>query len=232
MAEQDRYSQLKAEEKEKTLQIAETTKKYKDLQNAFLKEQDENTKEQTELKRQKNEAQVEKDLHIQYLERQIQGQQSCEDRLHLKKETELQKEIDRLKQVLSTEREVNTAVEQHLKMRVQDLNSKYKQQEAKREAEVSRIENERNDIKDKKTKANEEIQTIVEQIKLDTEERKRREEEQQAEQEAKEQKIKEKMSMDDAARYIQRRWDWFQTEGKFLAKKGKKGRKGKKKKKK
>ena len=38
--------------------------------------------------------------------------------------------------------------------------------------------------------------------------------------------------MDDAARYIQRRWDWFQTEGKFLAKKGKKGRKGKKKKKK
>ena len=45
MAEQDRYSQLKAEEKEKTLQIAETTKKYKDLQNAFLKEQDENTKE-------------------------------------------------------------------------------------------------------------------------------------------------------------------------------------------
>jgi len=49
---------------------------------------------------------------------------------------------------------------------------------------------------------------------------------------AKEQKIKEKMSMEDAARYIQRRWDWFKTEGKLLAKKGKKGRKGKKKKKK
>ena len=45
-------------------------------------------------------------------------------------------------------------------------------------------------------------------------------------------KIREKMSMEDAARYIQRRWNWFQTEGKFLAKKGKKGRKGKKKKKK
>ena len=80
----------------------------------------------TELKRQKNEAQVEKDLHIQYLERQIQGQQSCEDRLHLKKETELQKEIDRLKGVLATEREVNEAVEAHLKQRVQELNSKYK----------------------------------------------------------------------------------------------------------
>ena len=90
----------------------------KDLQNSYSKEQDENQKEMTELKRQKNEAQVEKDLHIQYLERQIQGKQSCEDRLHKKKETELQKEIDSMKQKLSTEREVNEAVEKHLKMRV------------------------------------------------------------------------------------------------------------------
>jgi len=40
------------------------------------------------------------------------------------------------------------------------------------------------------------------------------------------------MDMEDAARYIQRKWKWFQDEGKFLAKKrkGKKGKKGKKKK--
>ena len=53
-----------------------------------------------------------------------------------------------------------------------------------------------------------------------------------ADDDADEQKRKEKMSMEDAARYIQRRWQWFQTEGRFLAKKSKKGRKGKKKKKK
>ena len=46
-------------------------------------------------------------------------------------------------------------------------------------------------------------------------------------------KLKEKEEMDMAAKYIQRKWNWFQTEGKFLAKKrkGKKGgKKGKKKK--
>ena len=37
--------------------------------------------------------------------------------------------------------------------------------------------------------------------------------------------------MDLAAKYIQRKWNWFQTEGKFLAKK-RKGKKGKGKKKK
>lgn len=40
------------------------------------------------------------------------------------------------------------------------------------------------------------------------------------------------MSMDDAARFIQRKWTWFNTVGKFLAKKRKKGKKGGKKKKK
>ena len=38
--------------------------------------------------------------------------------------------------------------------------------------------------------------------------------------------------MDAAAKYIQKKWHWFQTEGKLFAKKrkGKKGKKGKKKK--
>ena len=127
--DQNRYDQLKTQEKELTTAIQETTAKYKKEQNNFSREQDENQKEQTELKRQKNEAQVEKDLHIQYLERQIMGKQSCEDRLHKKKETELQKEIDRLRGVLATEQEVNGAVEVHLKERVQMLNAKYKSQE-------------------------------------------------------------------------------------------------------
>lgn len=163
----------------------------------------------TELKRQKNEAQIEKDLHIQYLERNIQGKQSCEERLQKKKETELQKEIDRLKDVLNTELQVNKAVEVHLKERVTLLNAKYKEQEAKREAETQRIDNERNEIKERKAKASEEISEIMEKIKADTAERKKREEENQAEEESKEAKIREKMSMDDAARYIQRRWVWF-----------------------
>ena len=40
-----------------------------------------------------------------------------------------------------------------------------------------------------------------------------------------------KLGMDLAAKYIQKKWNWYQTEGKHLAKKRKKGKKGKKKKK-
>jgi hypothetical protein len=164
IADSHKYEKLKEDERELTQQIQETTAKYKKLQNDFSREQEENNKEMSELKRQKNETQVEKDLHIQYLERRIQGEQSCQDRLHTKEENELQKEINRLDSVLSTEQEVNRAVEVHLKERVAMLNSRYREQDAKREAEVARIEAERNEIKDRKEKAAVENLEIMEWI--------------------------------------------------------------------
>lgn len=73
-----------------------------------------------------------------------------------------------------------------MKERVSLLQSQYKNQEAKKDSEVARIETERNEIKERKTRANEEIQSIVEMIKVDTEERKKREEEQDNEDAGKE----------------------------------------------
>ena len=64
IADSHRYERLKEEERDLTQQIQETTARYKKLQNDYSLEQDENTKEMKELKRQKNEAQVEKELHI------------------------------------------------------------------------------------------------------------------------------------------------------------------------
>ena len=99
----NKYEKLKEEERSLTQQIQDTNAQYKQLQNDFARESEENSKEMSELKRAKNEAQVEKDLHIQYLERQIMGSQSCEDRMHQKREVELQKQIDHLERVLKTE---------------------------------------------------------------------------------------------------------------------------------
>lgn len=67
---------------------------------------------------------------------------------------------------------------------------------------------------------------IEEEIK----EKDQRNHEEKERQEELERKIHEKIDMEDAARYIQRKWKWYQEVGKFLAKKKKKGKKGKKKK--
>ena len=72
---------------------------------------------------------------------------------------------------------------------------------------------------------------MLREIAKDDEERKRREHDEESKKEEEEQKLKDKMSMDDAARFIQRKWTWFQTVGRFQAKKRKgKKKKGKKKK--
>jgi len=56
-------------------------------------------------------------------------------------------------------------------------------------------------------------------------ERAREEAEEAFEAEKQEALLREKMAMDDASRFIQRKWNWFQTVGRFLAKKeGQKGR--------
>ena len=83
-----------------------------------------------------------------------------------------------------------------------------------------------------KAAADEENKRIMDLIKKDNEERKHLEDDEKKAEEDERAKAQEKMAMDDAARYIQSRWQWYQDEGRFLAKKGKKGRKGKGKKKK
>ena len=74
---------------------------------------------------------------------------------------------------------------------------------------------------------------VLEMINKDDEARKQREEREKEKEEEEIQKVKDKMSMEDAAKYIQRKWNWYQTVGKTLAKKKRGGKgKGKKKKKK
>lgn len=68
-------------------------------------------------------------------------------------------------------------------------------------------------------------------IQQEIDEKNKRDKEELDRQEELERRRREKMDMEDAARYIQRKWKWFQEVGKFMAKK-KKGRKGGKKKKK
>lgn len=228
MAEADRYEQLKDKERKLNAEILEVSVTYKKLRNEFAKENDENQQEIIDLKQRVNETLVEKELHEQYLTRQLQGRQSMFDRNFLKQETLLNNEIAQLREQLETEVEVSETVKAHLRVKRDELNKMSKEREDKREKQVAELEKEKEDIKTKKRQARDDFDEFTKKILLDDDERRKRAEVEKAEEDEEESKIREKMSMEDAARYIQGRWKWFQEEGKFLAKKGKKGRKGKK----
>ena len=87
------------------------------------------------------------------------------------------------------------------------------------------------EIAKKKDDHDREIERMHGMIQSEDDERRKREKEESERQDELERKKQEKLDMEDAARYIQRKWQWYQEVGRFMVKK-KKGRKGGKKKKK
>ena len=232
--ESNQFDDLKKTEKDLTNKIKKVTEEYRKAQNEYVRETDENNRDIADLKKKVNEADVVAKIDIQYLERQILGAQSCQDRLYKQEETDLMDQIKALEAELATENEVNKSVKDHLAKKQAELNKRAGETDHKMETERKKLETEKTEIKDKKTQAQMEMQRIVEDINKDNEDRKRREDQDKEKEEEEQHKVQEKMSMEDAARFIQRKWVWFQTVGKHLAKKrkgGKKGGKGKKKKK-
>ena len=202
----NQFEELKRQEKDLTSKIKKVTEEYRKAQNEYVRETDENNQEIADLKKKVNEADVEAKLHIQYLERQIQGAQSCQDRLYKQEETELMNQIKVLEAELATENEVNMSVKDHLAKKQAELNKLAGETDDKMETEKKRLETEKTEIKDQKTQAQMEMQQIVEEINKDNEDRKRREDIEKEREEEEEAKIKDKMSMEDAARFIQRKW--------------------------
>lgn len=108
------------------------------------------------------------------------------------------------------------------------LQRKADDQDKTREKRVDLLEKEREDIHRKREDDEREISRMHQLILQEAEEKGKREREEQDRQAELERKRQEKMDMEDAARYIQRKWKWYQDVGKHLAKKKKKGKKGKK----
>ena len=231
LAKQSEFERLREEEKQLNFKIKQVTENERKAKDETAKQQHEDNLEIAEKKKTVNETEVEAKLHIQYQERFIEGAQSCQDRLYKKVESQMQAQIDALTKQLDTESLVTKTIKDHLSKKQMQLVDLTKARESKKDKEGAELEAEKLRILGMRQAAQEEYEEIKRMIADDDEYRKHIAQMEAEKQAAEDEKVKEKMSMDDAARFIQRKWNWFQTVGKFLAKK-KKGRKGKKGKKK
>lgn len=140
-------------------------------------------------------------------------------------------QIESMRKKLDTENLVTTTIKKHLATKVAELKDLSSKRDALREKEIADLELEKKKVTDKRLEAQQEYDKVKDDILNDDENRQRIALLEKQKQSKEDEKVKEKMSMDEAARFIQRKWNWFQTVGKFLAKK-RKGKKGGKKKKK
>ena len=140
--------------------------------------------------------------------------------------------IQKLKENLDIEAKVSRKIQSFISTKKKEIESKYNALDSKRENCIKDITTEKEKVELQKEEANEEMNLQQKMVEELNEERRKQEiidEENAAEERRHEQ---EKIDMDIAAKYIQKKWNWYQTEGKLLAKKRKKGGKGKKGKKK
>lgn len=73
------------------------------------------------LKKQVNETKTEAELYVQYREREMDGKQSCSQRLYSKEESKLEERIDLLKKQLKTEQLVSDRIRDYMRRKTELL---------------------------------------------------------------------------------------------------------------
>ena len=230
--QQGEFERLRNQEKELNIEIKKLNEDFKRAQDDYAKEASENNSEIQNLKKQVNETKTEAELYVQYRDRETDGKLACQQRLYDKDESDLEEKIRLLQKQLDTEHIVSDRIRRFVEKKTATVVELGENQEKVKDKKIDGLEKEKDEIIRKKEEDEKEITNKHQMIQAEIEEKNKRDKEEQERQEELERRKKEKMDMEDAARYIQRKWKWFQDVGKFLAKKKKKGRKGGKKKKK
>jgi len=200
---------LRAEEKELNLKIKKISEDERKAKDETTKQQHEDNLEISEKKKTVNETEVEAKLHIQYQERFIDGAQGCQDRIYRKEESKMEMQIEALKKQLDTENLVTTTIKKHLAAKQGELQQLTKDREAQKDKEGAELESEKLRIQGLRQQAQEDYEEIKKLIADDDEYRHNLAKMELEKQEAEDEKVKDKMSMDEAARFIQRKWTWF-----------------------
>lgn len=232
LQDQQRYHELKQIEREKTQSIQKLTARLKEEMDKYATETSALENDISERRKIVNETEIEAQLHLQYTERKLKGEQDCEARKYNQKETALQEEIARLKRELHTEEKVTAAIQSHLKNRIANFrDSKKELEERSGEQAHAQMLADIDEIKNKITKTEEDIHDLELKLALDRQQKVDRDREEQKQRD-KEKAIEDhKKAMEEAAAGIQQKWfDWKELPASWKKKK-KKG-KGKKKKKK
>ena len=146
-------------------------------------------------------------------------------------QTDLRNKITDLKDQLETEKKVSKRITEFVRKKKNLLEKEAETRDGKRDEMLNLLQADKEVIQQNKDEADKEIQHMQALCEDEEQIRLQREQLDKEAADAEQAKVQEKMGMDAAAKYIQRKWNWYQTEGKHLAKKKKgKGKKGKKKK--
>lgn len=206
---QGEFERLRNEEKNLNIEIKRLSEESKRAQDEFAKEANENNQEILNLKKQVNETKTEKELYVQYKARETEGKLQCQRRQYDKEKEKLMERIRVLEDQLRTENLVSERIRKFVQAKTELLHRKADDQERLREKRVEQLEKEKDEIHKKREEDETNIHKMHNLINQEVEDKGKRDREERERQEELARRRQEKMDMEDAARYIQRKWKWY-----------------------
>jgi len=176
-----------------------------------------------------NETKTESELIVQYKKREIEGELQRMQRLNGMKQADLRNQIKDLKEQIEVEALVKEKIDKFINKKREMIQKLADDRDKLKDKRLDEIAKDKEDVTAKRGEAQKDANEIEEKCRIDDEERRERQLKAEDEQRREREKIQQRQEMEEAARYIQKKWNWYQIEGKTFAKK-KKGKKGKKKK--
>lgn len=134
-----------------------------------------------------------------------------------------------MEEILKNENTVSDKIRNFIKKKKGVVEKHAEERDRLKDKKINELQEEKEKIHQQKEQATLETSKLTELCEAEEEDRKARDLKDQEAADLEQAKIKEKLDMNTAASYVQKKWHWFQTEGKLLGKK-RKGKGGKKKK--
>eukprot|EP00344_Euplotes_crassus_P011949 CAMPEP_0196997718 /NCGR_PEP_ID=MMETSP1380-20130617/3258_1 /TAXON_ID=5936 /ORGANISM="Euplotes crassus, Strain CT5" /LENGTH=348 /DNA_ID=CAMNT_0042414037 /DNA_START=103 /DNA_END=1149 /DNA_ORIENTATION=+ len=226
----EKLGKLRKEEKELQTKIKNITTEHNEKDEESLLEFEETEKEIKLLEKTLNDSKTDSDLLLKYLQDKADGEEICQLRGFEQKETVLEDEIRELEDKINREKQVSDKIKTFLLAKKQELENEAEEWDVKNKQETDKLTQEIKELEDKRKEDEERHREVQAQLENESAELERKKKEEEAQQRELERKKQENIARDNAARYLQDKWIWWDKVGRGLSKKGRKGKKKKKKK--
>lgn len=153
LSKQSEFEVLRKQEKDLNQKIKKLTEDERKAKDETAKQQHEDNLEIQEKKKLVNETDIEAKLHIQYMERHIEGAQSCQDRLYKKTETAMIEQIETIRKQLETENLVTSTIKRHLNAKIAELKDLAAKRDQHKDKEIADLELEKKKVNDERQQA-------------------------------------------------------------------------------
>jgi len=160
LEKQDRFDQLRRQEKELNNEIKQINEDLKKKQDDFALEAQESSDEILNQKKRCNETKTERELQVQYKQREIEGKLACKKRMQSMDETGLREQIKTLSDALEVEKLVSTRIQEFIIKKKKIIEQKSDERDRLREKKVKILTNEKEEIQTKQEDASNETQDM------------------------------------------------------------------------